>query len=106
VLNATIWTMITTTRRASNFNRADLSNANALPFAKPARSGGRGGNGGGGRGGNGGGNGNGRGGQARAVRVAVRRVLAPTPVAVRWAKRRVRVRKVKAVARGRAVARW
>ncbi|WP_374358188.1 pseudouridine synthase [Pseudoduganella danionis] len=48
-----------------NFNRADLSNANALPFAKPARSGGRGGNGnGGGRGGNGGGNGNGRGGQS------------------------------------------
>ena len=44
-----------------NFNRADLSNANALPFAKPARSGGRGGNGnGGGRGGNG----NGRGGQS------------------------------------------
>ncbi|MYN47118.1 pseudouridine synthase [Pseudoduganella sp. FT93W] len=39
-----------------NFNRADLSNANALPFAKPARSGGRGGNGGG--------NGNGRGGQS------------------------------------------
>jgi 23S rRNA pseudouridine2605 synthase len=45
-----------------NFNRADLSNANALPFAKPARNGGRGQ--GGGFGGNGGGNGN-RGGKGR-----------------------------------------
>jgi 23S rRNA pseudouridine2605 synthase len=46
-----------------NFNRADLSNANALPFAKPARNGGRG-QGGGFGGGNGGGNGN-RGGKGR-----------------------------------------
>ncbi|MTV38014.1 pseudouridine synthase, partial [Duganella radicis] len=45
-----------------NFNRADLSNANALPFAKPARNNGRGQ--GGGFGGNGGGNGN-RGGKGR-----------------------------------------
>ncbi|HEX5342796.1 MAG TPA: pseudouridine synthase [Duganella sp.] len=45
-----------------NFNRADLSNANALPFAKPARNGGRGQGGFGG--GNGGGNGN-RGGKGR-----------------------------------------
>ncbi|WP_343730311.1 23S rRNA pseudouridine(2605) synthase RluB [Duganella sp.] len=48
-----------------NFNRADLSNANALPFAKPARNGGRGQGGFGGNGnGNGGGNGN-RGGKGR-----------------------------------------
>ncbi|NYE62490.1 23S rRNA pseudouridine2605 synthase [Duganella sp. 1224] len=51
-----------------NFNRADLSNANALPFAKPARNGGRGqggfGGGNGGNGGNGAGNGN-RGGKGR-----------------------------------------
>ncbi|MYM65639.1 pseudouridine synthase [Pseudoduganella sp. FT55W] len=46
-----------------NFNRADLSNANALPFAKPARNGGGRGQGGFG-GGNGGGNGN-RGGKGR-----------------------------------------
>ncbi|MYM21915.1 pseudouridine synthase [Duganella sp. FT135W] len=50
-----------------NFNRADLSNANALPFAKQPRSGGRGqggfGGNGGGNGGNGG-NGN-RGGKGR-----------------------------------------
>ena len=45
-----------------NFNRADLSNANALPFAKPARNGGRGQGGFGG--GNGGGAGN-RGGKGR-----------------------------------------
>nr|WP_315255615.1 pseudouridine synthase [uncultured Duganella sp.] len=45
-----------------NFNRADLSNANALPFAKQPRNGGRGQ--GGGFGGNGGGNGN-RGGKGR-----------------------------------------
>jgi 23S rRNA pseudouridine2605 synthase len=45
-----------------NFNRADLSNANALPFAKQPRSGGRGQGGFGG--GNGGGNGN-RGGKGR-----------------------------------------
>jgi 23S rRNA pseudouridine2605 synthase len=48
-----------------NFNRADLSNANALPFAKQPRSGGRGfGGNGGGQGGNGGGAGN-RGGKGR-----------------------------------------
>jgi len=48
-----------------NFNRADLSNANALPFAKPARNGGRGQGGfGGGNGGGNGGNGN-RGGKGR-----------------------------------------
>ncbi|MBV7536263.1 rRNA pseudouridine synthase [Duganella sp. sic0402] len=46
-----------------NFNRADLSNANALPFGKPARNGGRG-QGGGFGGGNGVGNGN-RGGKGR-----------------------------------------
>lgn len=56
-----------------NFNRADVSNDNVLPFGKPARGQGRGqggfggqgragGNGGNGNG-NGGGNGNGRGGQ-------------------------------------------
>ncbi len=45
-----------------NFNRADLSNANALPFAKQPRGNGRGQ--GGGFGGNGGGNGN-RGGKGR-----------------------------------------
>ncbi|NVM76438.1 23S rRNA pseudouridine2605 synthase [Duganella sp. SG902] len=47
-----------------NFNRADLSNANALPFAKPARNGGGRGQGGFGGNGNGGGNGN-RGGKGR-----------------------------------------
>ncbi|SHN16646.1 23S rRNA pseudouridine2605 synthase [Duganella sacchari] len=47
-----------------NFNRADLSNANALPFAKPARGNGRGQGGFGGNGGNAGGNGN-RGGKGR-----------------------------------------
>jgi 23S rRNA pseudouridine2605 synthase len=51
-----------------NFNRADLSNANALPFAKQPRGNGRGQGGGfggnGGNGGNGGGNGS-RGGKGR-----------------------------------------
>ena len=49
-----------------NFNRADLSNANALPFAKQPRGNGRGQGGGfgGSGGGNGGGNGN-RGGKGR-----------------------------------------
>jgi len=47
-----------------NFNRADLSNANALPFAKPGRNNGRGQGGGFGGSGNGGGNGN-RGGKGR-----------------------------------------
>jgi len=47
-----------------NFNRADLNNANALPFAKQPRSGGRG-QGGGFGGGNGGGNGNRGGGKGR-----------------------------------------
>ncbi|MRX09516.1 pseudouridine synthase, partial [Pseudoduganella sp. FT25W] len=45
-----------------NFNRADTSNANALPFAKQPRGNGRGQ---GGFGGNGGGNGGGRGGKGR-----------------------------------------
>ncbi|MRW87648.1 pseudouridine synthase, partial [Pseudoduganella sp. FT26W] len=47
-----------------NFNRADTSNANALPFAKQPRGNGRGQGGFGGNGGNGGGNG-GRGGKGR-----------------------------------------